>query len=385
MVEAHGPEATARTLGELMEAGEIRPHDFSFLELGRALLSEQQMVALAEGRGNVFSGEFQEADSYGVGSSGFLNITGQIIYNALIDKYESINDGVENLVSVTKTQFLDGEKIAGITTPRGEVQEVLEGMPYPEAGIGEDYINTPATEKYGTIVSLTAEAILKDRTGLILDRAASVGERVAYRKASRIWDCIFDLNTKYRYKWKGTTYSPWQTASPWINDASSQELTDWTSIEHVMVQMADIANPDQPDTTEPINLFQPKVLVVMPFKEFTARRILSATEIRQTTNTNNLTLTGNPIPPGIQLVSSAFAYQRLIKSGVSASNAKNYWLLGDPQRAIKYMEVLPLTVVQAPPNSELEFSRDVVARWKAAERGVPVWVQPRAMARRYVA
>ena len=383
LIEANGHDVVADQLSELLKEGKLRTRDFSMRELAEAFLSEERMRDMALGNGRAFSGELRESDSYGVGSGAFANITGQIIYNEIMDGYNSYNDGVENLVTTLPTQFLDGEKIAGITGPRGSVPEVLEGMPYPEAAIQEDYINTPATKKYGEIVSLTAEAVLKDRTGVILDRAKTVGERVGYEKATRIWDCIFDLNTAYRYKWKGTTYGTYLTSGNWINDAASQELVDWTSIEHVIVQMADIANPDQPDRTEPLNFFRPETLIVMPYKEFTARRILSATEVRNVSNTNNTTLSGSPVP-NMNLVASALAYQRLIASGVSASNARHYWICGDTRRAFRYMQVFPVTVVQAPPNSELEFSRDVIARWKAAERGVPVCVQPRAIARRYV-
>jgi len=34
-------------------------------------------------------------------------------------------------------------------------------------------------------------------------------------------------------------------------------------------------------------------------------------------------------------------------------------------------------VVQAPTNSEAEFSQDIVVRFKASERGVPAIVEPR--------
>ena len=39
--------------------------------------------------------------------------------------------------------------------------------------------------------------------------------------------------------------------------------------------------------------------------------------------------------------------------------------------AFAYMENWPITVVQAPANSEAEFNQDIVARFKASERGIP--------------
>jgi hypothetical protein len=43
------------------------------------------------------------------------------------------------------------------------------------------------------------------------------------------------------------------------------------------------------------------------------------------------------------------------------------------------MENWPLSVVQAPANSEVEFTQDVVLRWKASERGAAATLEPRYM------
>ena len=41
------------------------------------------------------------------------------------------------------------------------------------------------------------------------------------------------------------------------------------------------------------------------------------------------------------------------------------------------MENWPITVTQAPPNSEAEFTHDIVARFKASERGAAAVLNPR--------
>jgi hypothetical protein len=43
------------------------------------------------------------------------------------------------------------------------------------------------------------------------------------------------------------------------------------------------------------------------------------------------------------------------------------------------MENWPMTVTPAPSNSEIEFTQDIVARWKASERGAAATLEPRAM------
>ena len=59
-------------------------------------------------------------------------------------------------------------------------------MPYPNVGLGEDYIETPSTTKRGFIVPVTREAIFFDRTHLILQRAAEVGEVLGLNKEKRL-------------------------------------------------------------------------------------------------------------------------------------------------------------------------------------------------------
>ena len=71
---------------------------------------------------------------------------------------------------------MDGEKIPGVSRVAEDLDEVAPGMPYPNLGFGEDYVETPSTAKRGFIVPVTKEAIFFDRTHLILSRAAEVGE-----------------------------------------------------------------------------------------------------------------------------------------------------------------------------------------------------------------
>ena len=62
--------------------------------------------------------------------------------------------------------------------------------------------------------------------------------------------------------------------------------------------------------------------------------------------------------------------------GLDPATAGGYWFYGDPA-AFAYMENWPITVVQAPTNSEAEFSQDIVVRFKASERGTPAVIEPR--------
>ncbi len=53
-----------------------------------------------------------------------------------------------------------------------------------------------------------------------------------------------------------------------------------------------------------------------------------------------------------------------------------------PDRSVfAYMESWPITVVQAPTNSEAEFTQDIVVRFKASERGTAAVMEPRKFQR----
>ena len=72
-----------------------------------------------------------------------------------------------------------------------------------------------------------------------------------------------------------------------------------------------------------------------------------------------------------------------VTSGPSATQtaaaAKKWWFFGDFSRAFAYMENWPITVTQAPSNSEAEFTQDIVLRFKASERGAAAVLDPRCV------
>ncbi|MBQ6827616.1 MAG: hypothetical protein IJO46_06335, partial [Thermoguttaceae bacterium] len=57
----------------------------------------------------------------------------------------------------------------------------------------------------------------------------------------------------------------------------------------------------------------------------------------------------------------------------------DYWFYGDFKKAFAYMENWPITVSVSSAGSEADFSQDVVARFKASERGTPAVLNPRCV------
>lgn len=115
-------------------------------------------------------------------------------------------------------------------------------------------------------------------------------------------------------------------------------------------------------------------IVVPPALEMTAKRIMNAVEVQQVDNQANAstfrTVSNNPLAgTRLRIVTSEW-----VKVTTSSDTA---WYLGNFRRAFAYYQNWPMTVTQAPVNSEEEFTRDILYRFKVSERGVPNVIDPR--------
>ena len=372
MYELCGPERTTQHLRKALEQGHLKAEDFSLRELAEATVGSAWVKQMdPRNAGGV---HLLEAGD-GTDMTAFSNITGQVIYSTVLAAYAQEAFIMSQAVSSIPTR-LDGEKIPGIGRISDDVAEVRPGMPYPSVGLGEDYIETPSTTKRGFIVPVTREAVFFDRTHLILQRASEVGEILGLNKEKRLLDLL--LGTENNYRWKGTPYNTYYAAGdhgPWVN-VLPQELVDWTSLDAAEQLFADILDPN---TGEPV-LIQATTLLVTPAYRHAAARILNAGELIYGSENDKVSTTyANPYSKTYQFFESRLAYRRIIASGHAPADAKKWWFLGDFAKAFAYMENWPITVTQAPANSEADFSQDIVIRFKASERGAAAVINPRCV------
>ena len=367
--ELDGADRTVRHLSEALQERHLKPEDFSIRDLAEALIPDgQQWVRMLDPASG--SGQSIMESSDGVDVTAFMNITGQVIYSKIMEAYTQDAFVLSKLVQTVPTR-LDGEKIPGIARVSDDVAEVQPGMPYPHLGFGEDYIETPSTTKRGFIVPVTREAIFFDRTHLVLSRAAEVGEVLGLNKEKRLCDLLIGVTNNY--KWKGTTYNTYQTASPWINEKASNELVDWTNVDASEQLFADILDPN---TGEPV-LVKATTVLVMPAYRHAAHRVFNAAELTYTASgAATATTVANPLGK-YRVDESRLAYRRIVASGETAADAKKWWFIGDFQRAFAYMENWPITVTHSKLHSEADFTNDVVVRFKASERGAAAVLNPR--------
>jgi hypothetical protein len=376
MYETNGPEKTVRHLQEALQKGELKPEDFSIRELAEATLSPERVRQMDPRQGGTCLLEAGD----GVDVTAFSNITGQVVQATILQAYNQEAFVLSRLIDSVPTR-LDGERIPGIGRISDEVAEVHPGMPYPSLGFGEDFIDTPQTTKRGFIVPVTKEAIFFDRTNLILQRAAEVGEVLGLNKEKRLIDLV--IGTTNNYKWKDTSYNTYSSTGSgtapdgnWVNELTD-ELVDWTDVDAAEQLFADILDPN---TGEPV-LIQATTVLVTPAYRHAANRIFSATEIYyEPGNAATTTVAANPLT-NYAVVESRLAYRRIIAAGHTAAAAKKWWFIGDFGKAFAYMENWPITVTQSPAGGEAEFNQDIVVRFKASERGAAAVINPRYVVR----
>jgi hypothetical protein len=407
-VQLRGRDAVlaSRTWGDLQEAldagnrgepGGIPAAAFSLRELAANTIFSRD----GEPAGHAFVEEaFDPANTRplqesmaAVDASAFAGITGQLLINRVLSAFQSEEFVVSKLVPTIPTR-LNGERIPGVTLPADPGEDVAlaaEQEPLRYIGFSEEYVETPATVKRQLGIAVTKEAIFFDRTGLVLDRAAYVGQILGLRKEKNLLGAMIGAANTFKEKRKGdsaavllkTFYSATDNGR-WTNHFDGNPLTDWININYAEQQFAQVTDPN---TGEPIILPSSRLVLAPQIRFLELNQLLMANAIWKVTNGGFSPAAGaagvNTIGPnplqnlGITMATSRQLYKQLqVQLGLDATTAGGYWFYGDPA-AFAYMENWPITVVQAPTNSEAEFTQDIVVRFKASERGTPAVLEPR--------
>lgn len=378
LVEAYrkAPAETSHALQESFKAKDVKAEDFSLKQLWEACFGYSTISDVVDRR--KLAQEIMESAG-AVSTAAFANISGQIVYSALLEGYESEEFVFTRLIPKVMTKF-NGEKIAGISRIGDESLVVPEGQAFPLVGVSEDYIETPQTVKRGLIVPVTKEAIFFDRTGILLDRCREVGQAIGLSIEKRAIDCVIDENAGavsaplggHRYHWKGTTYATYQASTPWSNLTSTNALVDWTDVEAAELKLAAIVDPY---TGEPV-MVRPTHLIVTPDLLHTARAIMGATENRL--QVGGFATSGNLVTriSGNTLDSYTILSSRQLKARLGTDTS---WFLGNPAKAFRRMVNWDLQTMQAPSTSLDEFQRDIVVQYRADERSAFTTFDPRFM------
>jgi hypothetical protein len=336
-----------------------------------------------------------------VDSSMFMGITGQLLVVQILQGYNA-EDFIATKMVPTYSSPFEQEKWPGISLPKDPGKNVLrvaEQEPFRTVGFGEEYVQTPLTQKEGVIIPVTKEAIFFDRTGLVSERANSVGYLLGLSKEKEILGVMVGGTTdpvyfveKRQFDSAPLTLDLFQLAGagsgarqlaytypsrvyPWYNDVPSNPLVDYTSLR---VAEQYFSKTVDPNTGEPIVIGRPNIFACETRKMDLAQ-ILQAENVFKITNSGLSTsgglMTMGPNPAKM-LGTIDFKTSRQLRAQLIAQlgmtdnwTVDQVWFYGDPTQAFAYVENWPITVVQAPVNSEAEFNQDIVLRWKASRRG----------------
>jgi hypothetical protein len=375
--EAEKTSASEKII-KLFKEGKIKSSDLSILDIAEATLGKNGMNAMRNADEDMVFATVKEATSP-VSLRSFTNITQLLVQEGVVTAYTAPEFIGSQLVT-EETSREDNVQIPGLKPIDDDMLVVPEGEEFPSVKFGEDYISTPKSQKRGGKIGVTREMIFFDRTGQVNELASSLGNRLGTNKEKRILRVVLGLDNSFSRN--GTARNTYvASADPRINKIASNALVDWTDLD--AVNNLFLGMTDDRTVGEPIQV-TPDTLLVSPFKMWTARQIINATEIRNTTGSTIQTLSANPVSGAVKnVLTSQWLDWLLVKEGgVSAANAKDYWHFGQPKKAFAYRTLFPLTVRQAQ-NDQEEFERDVMLRYRADERGVAYIKAPWYMVQSY--
>jgi hypothetical protein len=343
----------------------------AFVPGGRELLYE---CAFSKGRGNQVA--LREA-AQAVSTGDFSNITGQILYNKVREKYEDPSLLWPQLCTTTMTEFLNGERIPGIGRIGDKAEKVEEGALYPMVGLNEEWTDTKPTVKHGFIVPITREAIIADRTSMVLKLTGEGALWAGVLKEKEVQNTA--NGTVSSYNRNGVSTNTYLTSGAYINDQTGNALdgqaNEWRAIEKADLLFDAMTDPN---TGEPIGIPASPQLLVPSALLKTAERIVHATNVQtvdmRAQATTIRTEGGNPLGTRRpQILSNQYVKAQ--------SGSSTQWLYGDFKAAILYMSIWEIEALQAANNSEPEFMQDIWARHKVSYRGVSQMYEPRKLTR----
>ncbi len=378
-------EYVAGELTNVLESGDVKPSEFSLRDLFVELMPGGQERANNWERAAKRGQQVTEG-ALAVDTADFSRITGQIVFSAVQDSYKLATGISDQLATTFPSQFQDSELVPGIAATADQYEdEIPAGHPYPLVGMAARDIRLPRAEKRGGIIPITREAIIADRTGLLLQEAATVGKGMGVNKEKRIIRTFIGAVPSYEFK--GTARATYANAGG-FNNLATEILTDFTDIRilsELFYAMSD------PSINEPLDV-APTTIVCGNNLAWQARSIIRNVKVREGDITAAPAIQGenegNRIPFDLTIIHNEYLIRELILNttlgGLTSGNrglANAHWFFGNPMAAFVYKEIWALTTEEAPMNNEEQFTSDVWHRVKVSEKGVPGIREPRAIIR----
>lgn len=375
----------------------------------------------------------------------FQMLVGQLLINSTLKGFEHEDFILSMAAGVYPTEFVTGEIVPGISTPlikdtmgplpgqSGVVKNTLlhkPGEAYRQASAAENYIRLPATEEKGVIIGLDKTAVYADRTGTISKIASDLGEELGADKEISGLDMLIGVQNSLapyseKYAWDDAdiVIDPYQAGStalnngsgqlaktyanrpfPFVNDVDNNPLNNWLAFQRADIFQSKINNPN---TGRPINLGKFPTLFAPYTARFNIAQVIKAYSQWKISQVANLG-PGTTVEAGPNLIQdqlgdidvkvSKLLRQRMILSGMygdatpvqtasipgTVANgviADYVWWNGNLKESLMFNQNWAIKVIQAPANSEAEFSQGIAFRWRSDYRGIWAWHNPRKISR----
>ncbi len=354
-----------------------RPEEISLRDLGNATMGDRWIKENLDPRNRGFITESAIDPTAILNASFFASLTAGMVSAKILEGYKNPAFIGDELVATEPTR-MNGEKIAGLNGIATTGESRKPGQPHARTGFSDSYIETPVLDEKALAIEILQETVFYDRTGDVLRQALGIGEALGYGREETILRLVMGFTNPYKYN--GTSYNTYQTATPWINSHTNvfADHTDVNNADQLFVNMLD------PVTGRPI-LIMPNMILHMPSRDNDFNRVLSASEVRETTNTNTVTISGNPLankttknhkssPIAFAIATASAANNGL---ALTASAANDRWWYGDFKKAFKWMEAWPLRVLQARTDEKDMIDRGIIASYFANYRGEGAVFDPR--------
>lgn len=377
--ESLGPRGFYETLQRLLDQGDLKPADFSLRQLWEACVGPTHLTLPSyAARQRVYVTDVEQLGSpmheADLGTNLFQTVTGAVIARHVIEAYQQTDGLIGDRLVTVESSSVRNERIAGFTALQGP-KEVAEGMPYEEASFGDKYVTTVEAKK-GRLLSITEEAVHFDQTGELLRRASAIGEATRLEREKTIVRGVLDadfnagagtgvyrpagtLEALYPVDGSNRNYIGAGNVTSGGVFAAAVALEDWQQLGLVHRYHATQVRDDRhgPDAGDPL-VWMPRILLVPKKLELTARQIVAATTVRRI-GTDGEWEFRNPFGGSYEVLSSPFVDQ------VSEDD----WYLGDFRRQFLWKEIWPVQVFRQSRDSDADFERDIIARFKVRYYG----------------
>lgn len=380
-----GAPKTAERLVEAIKSDKLSFHDFSVKSLYENLVYLKNkpkdpcgVTSLYEERFVEESGSFTSFDAFNV-------VVSQLLVNLLSTRFNSADFSVQRLFKVVPTNFINGERLPGISNLGAMTQPQMPGRKLEEIEFTQDYVDTPPHQQFGGLLSLSLQLIRSDNTGLIVDTASKMIDALYMGREYEALIALTGIGSgyqRYQYKQKGTAYSATyadnSSSHPWDNLAASQSSLTISSLNTCMQLLLNVLDPytGQPIATPTGRL----TLIVCPELIFTANNIKRQIQYRtgENSSTNYAPVLTSSDPLGSLPFDFDIVVSKYLKKHLDDNTtASTGWWLGWYSEAFAWMQQFAPQADEANPLSGNMFDNVIGRKFRVFRSETAATIEPR--------